>query len=80
MKTLEQKYATISEMTIDVSKGLEQFTWEQIEACDTVTQAILDFNLKGAPKPEIPEIPEIPETANIKLAQVQDMQLASEIL
>ncbi len=77
MKTLEQKYATISEMTIDVSKGLEQFTWEQIEACDTVTQAILDFNLKGAPKPEIPEIP---ETANIKLAQVQDMQLASEIL
>ncbi|MCH1505990.1 MAG: hypothetical protein GWQ05_14885 [Verrucomicrobiaceae bacterium] len=74
MKTLEQKYATISEMNIDVSKGFEQFTWEQIEACDTVTQAILDFNLKGAPKPEIPE------TANIKLAQVQDMQLASEIL
>ena len=74
MKTLEQKYATISALNIDVSKGFEQFTWEQIEACDTVTQAILDFNLKGAPKPEIPE------TANIKLAQVQDMQLASEIL
>ena len=55
MKTLEQKYATISEMNIDVSKGLEQFTWKQIEACGTVTQAILDFNLKGAPKPEIPE-------------------------
>ena len=74
MKTVDKRYATISELNIEVSKGLEQFTPEQIAACDTVTQAILDYNFKGSPKPDIPE------TANIKLAQVQDMQLASEAL
>ncbi|NCF88280.1 MAG: hypothetical protein GWQ08_22630 [Verrucomicrobiaceae bacterium] len=74
MTTLDKKYAIISALSIDASKGLEQFTLAQIAACDAVTQAILDYNFKGAPKPEIPE------AANMKLAQVQDMQLASEIL
>ena len=74
MKILDKKYAIISALNIDVSKGLEQFTPEQIEACDAITKAIMDYNFKGSPKPEIAE------TANIKLAQVQDMQLASEVL
>ena len=74
MKTLDKKYAIISALNLDVSKDLEQFTPKQIEACDSVTRAIMDYNFKESPKPEIPE------TANIKLAQAQDMQLASEVL
>ena len=54
MTTLDKKYAIISAMNIDVSKRLEQFTQEQLSACDTITQAIMDFNFKGAPKPVIP--------------------------
>ena len=59
-------------MSIDGSKGLEPFSPEQIEACDALTEAILNYNLHGSEKPEIPE------DVNVKLAIVQDMQLATE--
>ena len=72
MKTLKQKFDVISEMSIDDSRGSRQFTPEQIEACDAVTEAILNHNLHGSEKPEIPE------DVNLKLGIVQDMQLAEE--
>ena len=66
MKTLEKRYETYFSNEHRRLQGLgAQFTPEQIEACDAVSQAILDYNFNGTPKPEIPE------KANIKLAQVQ---------
>jgi hypothetical protein len=72
MTTLEHALETISKLNIDASKGLEQFSPEEIEACETATQAIVDFNFHGAPKPDIPE------GALVNLRLVQDMQLSGE--
>ncbi|MEZ5303063.1 MAG: hypothetical protein R3F11_20835 [Verrucomicrobiales bacterium] len=70
--TLEKALDVISKLNFDGSKGLEQFAPTELEACDQVSQAIVDFNFHGAPEPEIPE------PLLIKFHQVQDLKLAAE--
>ena len=72
MKTLEEKYAIISSMNMDGSKGSTQFSPEQLAICDELSQMLVDFNFRKGPVPNFP--PEVRRNVAI----VRDMVMAEE--